>query len=137
MGFQELYFTFPKTLTREEENIFIAHVVAVRDSQVLNKIANLKASSELQAKVPFNPAKPILEGYVMQCKMIEDAINELFVLEKIEQEEGKYRLKLSEALNMGGIDKVTKLIRAFADKKWIKNLLQEMKIETVKVGGVG
>jgi len=144
MPFQELYFTFPHKLTHEQEDIFIGHVLAVRDSQVLSKIANLKAASSLQAKVPFNPAKPVLEGYVIQCQMIQDQISDLFVLEPVEsdfdvQKDGKakYRLKLSTALNVGMVDKVTKLMRAFADKRWVENLANDMKVESIAVGGVG
>lgn len=76
--------------------------------------------------------------------MIQDQISDLFILEPVESDldiqkddKAKYRLKLSTALNVGHIDKVTKLMRAFADKKWIANLLQDMKVETVAVGGVG
>jgi len=136
MGFQELYFTFPRPLTQAEEDIFIGHFLAVRESEVLNKIANLKAASALQAKVPFNPAKPILEGYVLNCQMIEDGINDLFILEPVEGVAGKYRLKLSQGLNMKGVDKVGKLIQCFSNARWIKNLLADMKLKEVKVGGV-
>lgn len=143
MAFKELYFTFSRRLDRQEEDIFIGHLLAVRDSQILAKVARLKAASALQAKVPFNPAKPVLEGYVMQCQMIEDHINEYFVLEPVEsdfniqtEDKGKYVLRLSEALNMGKVDKVTKIVLALSDKQWIENLLREVKVKSVQVGGV-
>jgi hypothetical protein len=143
MPFQELYFTFPCKLTQEQEDVFVGHVLAVRDSQVLKKIANLKATASLQAKVPFNPAKSVLEGYVMQCQLIEDQISDLFILEPVESDfdiqkigNSRYRLKLSTALNVGIVDKVTKLMRAFADPRWVENLANDMKVKSIAVGGV-
>jgi len=134
MAFQELYFTFPRALTTKEEDVFIGHVLAVRDSQVLRKARTVRAAAALQAKVPFNPMKAQLEGFVMQSDNIINFIGETFVLEPVEGVAGKYVLRLSEALNMGKVDKVTKLLRAFASQEWIANLLQDMKVETVQVG---
>jgi hypothetical protein len=136
MTFQELYFTFPQPLTAEQENIFIGYVLAVRDAHILAKLPNLRAAAALQAKIPMNPAKPVLEGLVMQCDMIRDNINQFFVLEPVEGAVGKYRLKLSESMNMAGRNKVGQILTAMARKEWIVPMIKEMKVQDVKVGGV-
>lgn len=141
MTWIETTYTFPIRLSESQERIFIGYVLAVRDSEVINKLKAARAQAKLQVKIPFNPSKPILEGLIMQFDMIESNINNLFILEPIMNETSKYRLRISDSINVKNPlkkddeGKATRLIKAMTEKKWCDMFLKEMGVESVKVGG--
>jgi hypothetical protein len=135
----ELYFTFPIRLSREQEDVFIGYVLAIRDSQVLDKLRLARAQAKIQAKIPFNPSKPIMEGMIAQFDAIEANINNLFMLEPVVAETSKYRLTLSTSLNVNNplakSSKVEHILKAMSKNDWTSLFLKEMNVESVKISG--